>query len=177
MGGNYSKATLMQMLDIRELRAMQQQNMLKRNGGCVISFTLNIPGPIKLNPLIQKSFDEGLYQIETRLRQKGIHIVEKEQTIKNTGCEALVCVLKNARDIKRIMVTIEEDHPLGRLFDIDVISKKGHLVSRSMLGYHPRRCFLCDLPAHECSRSGRHDLELLQKHLEQMMTEYFKGQV
>lgn len=170
------EVTLQEILDAREQRAMKQQSMLKHNGGCVISFTLNIPGPVKLNPLIQKSFDQGLYQIEEKLQQGGIDIIEKERAVKSTGCEALFCVLKDAGDIKKMMVTIEENHPLGRLFDIDVISTEGCPVSRSTLGYLPRRCFVCGLPAHECSRSGRHELEFLQEQLERTMVKYFKGE-
>ena len=87
--------------------------------------------------MIQESFDEGLCQIETKLNEAGIHIIQKEQRTEKTGCEALLSVAHDAMEIKRMMVEIEEQHPLGRVFDIDVISGEGCPISRSQLGYPP----------------------------------------
>ena len=155
------EVTLEEILDAKERRADRQRIMLECNGGCIISFTLNIPGPVKINPLIQESFDEGLCQIETKLNEAGIHIIQKEQRTEKTGCEALLSVAHDAMELKRMMVEIEEQHPLGRVFDIDVISGEGCPISRSQLGYPPRRCPICGRIAHECARTGRHDYKEL----------------
>ena len=60
--------------------------------------------------------------------------------------------------LKRLAVDIEESHPLGRLFDIDVFGDHPTAVGREALGLAPRRCLVCDRPAHECVRSKRHSL-------------------
>jgi len=161
MDENCKEVTLEEMLEAREDRAHKQRIMLERNGGCVISFTLNIPGPIKINSLIKKSFNEGLCQIESKLKKVGIGIIQMEQRIEKTGCEALLSVAHDAMEIKKLMVEIEEGHPLGRLFDIDVVSGGGCPISRSQLGYPPRRCPICGRIAHECARTGRHDYKEL----------------
>lgn len=173
MDENRYGITLMEMLEAREQRAGRQRNMLRKNGGCVISFTLNIPGPVKLTPLIQKCFTEGTRQIEMRLQTEGIGIIQKEERIEKTGCEMLLSVSWKPLEIKRMMVGIEEEHPLGRLFDIDVISEGEGPVSRKVLGYARRRCLICGRMAHECSRSGRHNLEALRQKTEQIMQGYF----
>lgn len=161
MDKNCSEVSLEEMLDARERRADRQRIMLERNGGCVISFTINIPGPVKINPFIQKTFHEGLDQIRRKLNEAGIDIIQKEQKAEKTGCEALLSVAHDAMEIKGMMVAIEEGHPLGRLFDIDVINGEGCPVSRTQLGYPPRRCPVCGGIGHECSRSRRHDYKEL----------------
>lgn len=165
-----------EILDAREHRAERQLSMLACNGDCVISFTLNIPGPVKLNSLIRKSFTKGLEKIERKLKKNHIDVIQKEQRVEETGCEALFSVAcDDVLKIKGMMVVIEENHPLGRLYDIDVISKEGVPVSRIMLGYPVRRCLLCDRMAHECARSQRHDYKLLIRKTEAIMKEYFSS--
>jgi holo-ACP synthase / triphosphoribosyl-dephospho-CoA synthase len=56
-------------------------------------------------------------------------------------------------------VDIEENHPLGRLMDIDVINVR-HQISRRDLNLSPRRCFLCDEEAHVCVRAQTHAIEV-----------------
>ncbi len=165
-----------EILDARERRAKRQRSMLACNGDCVISFTLNIPGPVKLNSLIRESFTEGLEKIERKLKKSHVDVVQKEMKTVKTGCEALISVVcDDALKIKGMMVEIEDEHPLGRLYDIDVISKDEVPVSRSMLGYPARRCLICDHMAHECARSQCHDYKLLQRKTESIMKEYFSS--
>ena len=44
---------LAEILDAREQRVRIQQELLKENPSCVVSFTLNIAGPIKVTPFTQ----------------------------------------------------------------------------------------------------------------------------
>ena len=162
-----------EILDARERRAARQQAVIARGGTCFISFTLNIAGPIKLNPLIQKSFFTGIKQIENQLKRRNITILHHERFIEKTGCEALFSVTFDAVKVKRMMVAIEDGFALGRLFDIDVLSREGSQISRSALGLTKRTCLICDFPAHECARSQRHEPGLLQAKTKHIMQEYF----
>ena len=164
-----------EILDSKERRAMRQQKMLTF-GNCVISFTLNIAGPVKISPLIRKCFKEGLRQIECQLKCRHIKIQHQEQWIEKTGCEALYSVKYDAIKIKHIMVIIEESSKLGRLFDIDVLSEEGYPITRSELGLKNRKCLVCDFSAHECVRSSRHDITIIKKESERIMREYFLEQ-
>ena len=60
------------------------------------------------------------------------------------------------RTLKRMAVSLESAHPLGRLADIDILTETGKSVSRTDLGLPPRSCFLCGEPAALCRRSKKH---------------------
>ena len=74
---------------------------------------------------------------------------------------------------KLMCSTLEQSHPLGRLWDIDVICPQNGLVGRQSLGESQRRCLLCDEPAHACARSRRHDTDLVVARVEQMIDAWF----
>ncbi|PLN19086.1 citrate lyase holo-[acyl-carrier protein] synthase, partial [Klebsiella pneumoniae] len=90
-----------------------------------------------------------------------------------TGPEALWCVAHPASEIKAMCSTLEQSHPLGRLWDIDVICPQNGLVGRQSLGESQRRCLLFDEPAHACARSRRHDTDLVVARVEQMIDAWF----
>lgn len=174
MNNLYGQAVLpMEILNAREKRAVRQQAMLAHGGSCLISFTLNIAGPIKINHLIKKSFDEGIQEIERQLKRHQITILQQKIWVEKTGCEAMFAVNFDALRIKAMMTKIEEESKLGRLFDIDVICKETGHISRSLLGFESRRCLICQRPAHECSRSQRHDSNIIFEESERIMREYF----
>ena len=75
-----------------------------------------------------------------------------------TGYEAFYSVDANPDFIKELMVSLEDQDRLGRLFDIDVLRPDGSKVSREDMGSAPRTCLLCGQPAHVCSRSRRHSV-------------------
>ncbi len=61
--------------------------------------------------------------------------------------------------VKKRTVTIEDTHEIGRYIDIDVY-KYGHKnISRSVLSYSARKCFVCDNLAFVCNRTKKHDEE------------------
>ena len=54
------EVTLMEMLEAREVRAGRQRELLERYARPVVSFTLNIAGPVKNGPVIRRAFREDL---------------------------------------------------------------------------------------------------------------------
>ena len=82
----------------------------------------------------------------------------------------------SAHAAKRQAVTLEDRHPLGRLFDLDVCSQAGPdgllvPLSREDLGLPPRRCLLCGEPARYCMRAHTHTQEELMAQIERMVQE------
>lgn len=73
-----------------------------------------------------------------------------------TGHETWFTLDLDAMRAKRIAAAIEDTHPLGRLFDLDVIAPSLTPVSRSELGLQPRSCLLCDNEARVCMRARTH---------------------
>ena len=76
-----------------------------------------------------------------------------------------------AEDIKTLATEIEESHPLGRLFDMDVIAVDGRKADRSELGLGPRPCLICGGPARECARSRTHTVAELQTETDRRLRE------
>lgn len=153
--------TLEEMLDQRE-RRMYAIEETKKNypDHSVISYKLNIPGAIKNNEEFFFAFEEGLKEI------KDAEII-KDWRDKPTGPEAILIYPKSPNDTKRDMILIEEDFPLGRLYDLDVLDS-----DRKALGIRPRRCLLCEEAAHACSRSRKHDLEEVLAEIYQIIQDY-----
>ena len=61
--------SLPEMLDARERRANRQRELLEKFQKPLVSFTMNIAGPIKDTPLIRRGFDIGLEDLEQVLNR------------------------------------------------------------------------------------------------------------
>ena len=89
-----------------------------------------------------------------------------------TGYEAYFLIQRPMLDSKRVACEIEDSHPLGRLFDIDVIDLQVEPVPRSVIGKEGRKCLLCEHEARYCMRNHTHSREELQQRIEQMIDAY-----
>lgn len=161
-------ATLGQLLDAREAREARQRALLAQYGHPLVSFTLNIAGPVKTGALIERAFDEGLRLIAARCVPMRV-----EECRAVTGYEALLVVPGDALALKRCSLRIEEADELGRLFDIDVVDTSGDKVSRAAVGSPERRCLLCGEPAHACARSRAHGLEAVVARTRKILHAHF----
>lgn len=174
--------TLPELLNAREARAFRQKELLtfgvnafsnKSESYSLISFSMNFADEIKSFPLGLAAFDEGLKELHTCIPKK--HILHFEESRNNTGPEAFFLLAMDADIVKTLTTSIEESHPLGRLFDIDVLRTDGTSVSRSSLGLPPRTCLICGENAKVCSRSRNHTLEIILWRTAQMLNDFFKG--
>lgn len=147
-----------QMGKARENRKKRQLQILKDYNNPLISFTLNIPGPVKDNPQFRKISKKGIFLIENCFRD---NMIFKEIITLNTGSEAYFSINLTAEKIKNRTITIEDGSALGRIFDIDVIDIDGKSLSRRELNLEPRKCLLCDEEASLCSRSRKHSVDEL----------------
>ncbi len=148
-----------EILDAREHRSEQLCTLaLAYPLRTLISFKLNIPGPVKAHPILDAVFDQAVVKITEKLDEFEIHAQIREAT----GPELILSSPFPAEPIKAAMIELEESSPLGRLFDIDV-QTGGRAVSRSDLGLNERTCLICKDSARICGRSGAHELsELLE---------------
>ena len=155
-----------EILDCREKRVAIQNKMIKKYNKPVISFTMNIPGPIKVNNKIKKAFDIGKNLILENLKENNIKVLEIQELNENTGNELFISVNSLAEKIKNMTVAIEESCELGRLFDIDVIDINFKKLSRKSF----RKCLICEEQAQECGRSRKHSVKELQDKVEEILS-------
>lgn len=163
--------TVMEMMQARDERALRQQRLMPE-GGALVCLTMNIPGPRKTSPMIYAAFQEGKRLIASALPQA----VFAEQTLAKTGFEVCYLLPGDVRQAKRVLCALEDESPLGRLFDIDVLSGDGQKMSREELGFPPRKCFLCGQPAFVCARSRAHSVADMMEEINRRIAPLYREQ-
>lgn len=153
------EVTLQQILDAREDRVKRQRELLAEYHKPIVSFTMNIPGPVKLDRDIAIGFFVGCRLLRDALAGKLLYVEEHR---KETGCEAFFVADLPAKELKELTVDLEDGDSVGRLFDMDVLDSDGLAISREALGYPRRKCLLCDEDAAVCARSRAHSVQELR---------------
>lgn len=162
------EAGIADILRARDERCRRQQELLKAHGLPLLSFTMNIAGPVKTDGLIRYAFFEGVSCIERTLRARRVDVKQEIQTLEFTGNEQLWAVDADAAMLKKWMLEIEETHPLGRLFDIDVLDARGEKLARSA----HRKCLICGGDVHVCGRSRAHSAQELYQKAREIIKDY-----
>lgn len=164
------EVTLAEVLEAREARVRRQDALRERYGAAVVSFTMNIAGPVKDSPLIRRAFRAGIRQLECGLRAWNLEILHREEHLAAAGCEALYPVSGPAERVKRVCQSIEDGSRLGRLFDMDVISPAGEKLDRSG-GERP--CIVCGAAGRGCASRRVHSVSELQNATQSIITGHF----
>lgn len=159
------EVTITDMMFCRDRRVQIQNEFIEKYQKPVISFCMNIPGPIKTTPLIRKGFEAGKDALLHALSAANMEVLESRVFHDITGDEMLLCVDAPAEKIKDLTQQIEERHPYGRLFDMDVIGTDGMKLSRPSY----RKCLICDCQAQECARARRHSISEMQDKIEEIL--------
>lgn len=162
---------LPKMLAVRERRAMRQRELLETYRLPLISFTMNIAGPVKNSPIIRQGFRLGVKLLSLQLARLKAAVLFSEETDEDTGCEGLYVVNLSPKELKNLTCSIEDGAELGRLFDLDVIAPDGTKLDRK----EPRTCIICGAPAKECARSRTHTVGELQTRTDEMLKSALKN--
>ena len=162
-----------------ELRAARDRRVLKKwelltpgEEICLVEFSLNIAGAVKTFPFARAAFREEVRELSDRLSR--FSVLKTEVYEKNTGDCAFFLLKSQAIQVKKFLVSIEESHPLGRLFNLDVCGPDGISVKRHDLGLLPRTCLVCGEDAHVCAEKKSHSMELIQWQTAQLFHEFFR---
>lgn len=161
------------LLAAKERRAARQADWLTHYQQPVISLTLVTPGEIKDSLRYRNTMGVALQMCDQLLWENRWQVLDRQVLWLPTGHEALWCVAHPAAEIKAHCAELEQTHPLGRLWDLDVICPEYGHVGRQSLGSHLRRCLICDEPAHACSRSRKHPVEQVVARVEKMIDDWF----
>ena len=167
---------LAEILEARERRVLRIECCL---ASCpksfVVSLKLNIPGSKKNSPLFQSVFLIADNELKKKLTEAAVEIITAEQSSSAAGYEGIYVLAPqslSAVDIKLLLIELEDNDPLGRLFDLDLWhtvevlehpDKKyaSRQIMRRDLGIAERKCLVCDNDAIVCARGRRHDPEEL----------------
>ena len=162
-----AEATLIQILDARDRRVQKQKRILEKYKCPLVSFTMNIAGPEKTSPLIERGFYEGISLLKQAIEEECI--LYESITTEITGCEAMFAVKMDVSELKKTCTFIEENTSIGRLFDMDVLDTNGSKLERKTT----RGCFVCGAPGRECAAGRLHSVNELQQATSKILKDYF----
>ena len=157
------KVSLEEVLAFREEKAQKQAKLLTKFHFPLLCLALNMPGEYKRFFLADSSFQEELRIMRLTLEAERIQIIHEEMLKSSGGSAAFISANVDPKKLKVLAQAIEDNHPLGRLFDIDVLDKDGEKKSRGDLGNARRPCLICGGDAFACGRSRTHSAEELRK--------------
>lgn len=162
--------TLDMLLESREKRWQLQRQLIQDNPELtLVCLTVIMPGNVKRNA---QSLVVAHAAVEAIQEAFGQSIQWQREQDLSTGYEGYYLVDMSMIACKRLACEIEDNHPLGRLFDIDVINTHVEPVSRSVIGREGRKCLLCDQDARYCMRNHTHSRDELQQKIQQMIEAY-----
>ena len=194
--------TLHELLASRDARHATQQKLLAEHSGkTLVCLTVVMPGSVKRNhqsltvahaavEAMRKAFavkeNKGLSPLTPLENPENLEPLENPVPLESpaptlleldleTGYEAYLITPMPLLEAKRIAVNIEDTHPLGRLFDIDIINADGVPVSRDAIGEKPRRCLVCDHEARYCMRIRWHTQEEIWAKINEMVDSYVEA--
>lgn len=166
------EVTLHEILLNRERRVLRQRAAIEAFGRPLLSITLVTPGPVKDSPTARQIMKHALHALETLMTSRSWQVLNREEHFDPTGPEALFVVAASSRELKAATTRLEDEHPIGRLWDIDVIDTLGVTCSRRTLDLPARRCLLCAEDAYLCVRSRAHSLPELQQAVQEIVHAY-----
>lgn len=165
---------LEEMLRFRETKVRIQEELREKYKGMVtMALAMNIPGPVKTSPDFLLAFNEGTKTLEEAVTDSGIRIKEMAEVSENAGYMKFYALDSfDPAAVKCLAVRLEETHPLGRLWDIDVYDKQGVSMSREILSAPARRCLICGQDAKGCARSRTHSVDELILQVEHIIQDW-----
>ena len=157
------------VLELRDRRAALQNELLRQYELPLVSFTLNIAGEIKRYKVGDIAFRDGCQRLTAALGAP----VYSQISYENAGVQAVFVYGLPPEAIKQHCEAIEDSHPAGRLFDMDVIAPGRGKLSRSI----PRKCFVCGREARICARSRAHGLDNIKNAMFELFRAYYPGRI
>ena len=158
------------ILESREARDALINVLSRQQEGTLIQAKANIPGPDK-HPVEARILMRIMTSALTRELKATLHVMGDD----SDGPYAILFTDHPPHEAKIHTIEIEESHPLGRLFDIDVMDENGNPIPRTERGFPQRRCLLCAKPAVICRLEGNHKTDALLVRIKDMVMDHLAG--
>jgi len=166
------QVSLETMLKTRDWRAERQLAVLKTNPqSTLIWLSTRIPGPVKTGTHLTAKYQAIAQGI---MNKYGANVVDAASYQRDTGFEFYIAVTQSPIQVKRDLVTFEQQTRFGQLCDLDVLylsEGRTKQVGRQQLALPRRTCLVCGDDAKICSRSQRHDLATVQSVVDEIISE------
>lgn len=159
------------MLEAKEKRYYKIKSLTEKFEAPVLSFMLNIPGEDKNFKEAVDFHKKYIEKIKKLLEENKIKILFEDYEDLITGMEYIGVLEGNGREIKKLMIEMEEESLGGRLLDLDIYDKDFSQISRSSLGLPERKCIICGDTARTCIKEERHDLKELEDKVREIIIE------
>lgn len=156
------------LLLTRDRRQERLDSYLGHRYPATLFLSLNIPGALKNRPGTEALFSWALNRVTDTF--PGATVLETERDL--LGPYAALALTGEAGEAKQRLVALEESTPAARLVDLDLYDHRGRQIGRADLSLPPRSCLLCDRPATECMRTGRHTLAALTDKTDELLAPY-----
>lgn len=140
------------LLAARDARQAALLQALGQGRAAVLFLSLGIPGADKTPPGSGALFHWARGELEAGWPD----LIELHAVCDSLGPFAILGTAGEPEALKRCCVCLEGSRPFARLIDADVYDGRGVPVDRALLGLPQRPCLVCDRPARECIRLGRH---------------------
>lgn len=157
------------ILSDREKRYCEILSLINKYGAPVICGKINYPGNDKNTLEAQNAFQILQRLLTEKYTQNSIYT---QLLSGDDGSSILIVANMDPLEAKKIAVSLETNHSLGRIFDIDVYVEEGSSIGRENLGIKSRRCIICNEDARVCMRTGSHSLREVVDKVNQLIHEY-----
>lgn len=159
------------MLEAKEKRYYKIKSLTEKFESPVLSFMLNIPGEDKNFKEAVDFHKKYIEKIKNILEENKIKILFEDYEDLITGMEYIGVLEADGREIKKLMMEVEEASIGGRLLDLDIYDKDFSQISRSSLGLPERKCIICGDTARTCIKEERHDIRELEEKVREIIRE------
>ncbi|MCX5773062.1 MAG: citrate lyase holo-[acyl-carrier protein] synthase [Fusobacteria bacterium] len=154
------------LLEVRERRFEKIQKKCEQFGHCLV-LSINIPGANKRSALGKRIYFEAVRILRSKIGIKIILQEEFEHFDGNFCFFTFHLYRESLTRIKKLCIQIEENHFLGRFFDLDYYMvdefEKTRSISRGNMNRELRKCYICSKMAKVCVKEKNHtEIELYE---------------
>lgn len=146
--------------DIKE-RIKLQDKLIKKYNMPLVSIGFNCLTELKMTNVIF-NIVRTIEEIVSDIFSPYIFFILSRET--SEGYNSIFIINKNALDIKKVALQIEETHVLGKCINIDVFNKDTKKISRIDLGKLKRKCYLCNYDVEKCIKNKKHSQQEMIKY-------------
>ncbi|MBO1265209.1 citrate lyase holo-[acyl-carrier protein] synthase [Proteiniclasticum sp. SCR006] len=159
----------MELLNLREERDHFEKELLEKYHGTLLTLRANFPGMDKRHEKADHAVEILLEEARGRFRP-----VHEERLNNAEGLQYFILLKESPAEVKQATLSLEENHPLGRLIDMDVRDEE-KIWSRRDFSLPGRKCYLCDDLAVHCVRSQKHSREEVVSYFISKVDAYMKS--